>query len=46
MEERNVDLYEAIAGLFEEVMGLRWRQVQRGARKPVLNMLERGGKQK
>ena len=43
MEERNVDLYEAIAGLFEELAALEQSNAELKAR---VEMLEKGGKQK
>ena len=43
MEERNVDLYEAIAGLFEELAALEQSKAELKAR---VEMLEKGGKQK
>ena len=42
-EERNVDLYEAIAGLFEELAALEQSNEELKAR---VEMLEKGGKQK
>lgn len=43
MEERNVDLYETIAGLFEELAALEQSNAELKAR---VEMLEKGGKQK
>lgn len=43
MEERNVDLYEAIAGLFEELAALEQSNAELKAR---VETLEKGGKQK
>lgn len=43
MEELNVDLYEAIAGLFEELAALEQSNAELKAR---VEMLEKGGKQK
>lgn len=43
MEERNVDLYEAIAGLFEELAALEQSNAELKVR---VETLEKGGKQK
>ena len=43
MEDRTVDLYEAIAGLFEELAALEQSNAELKAR---VEMLEKGGKQK
>ena len=42
-EEQNIDLYEAIAGLFEELAALEQSNAELKAR---VEMLEKGGKQK
>ena len=43
MEERNVDLYEAIAGISEQLAALEQSHAEQ---KPRVEMLEKGGKQK